>query len=240
MAGPDDGEGLIARFDAALFSLRDRISNRIRSVLPGDPGAFAASIITGERRSMSTAATEALRVSGLAHITAISGLNMALAAGIFFVGLRGLLSLVPALAERYPIKKMAAVGALMATTGYVLISGYQVSALRAYLMTAIMLVAVLFDRPAVSLRNLALAATAILAVQPSAVMGPSFQMSFAATAGLIAGYAGWRSRPRAFLPPMRSRLLRVAAGGGKLVGGTLATSTASRPMGLKPISPPCR
>ena len=224
MAGPDDGEGLVARFDAALFSLRDRISNRIRSVLPGDPGAFAASIITGERRSMSTAATEALRVSGLAHITAISGLNMALAAGIFFVGLRGLLSLVPALAERYPIKKMAAVGALMATTGYVLISGYQVSALRAYLMTAIMLVAVLFDRPAVSLRNLALAATAILAVQPSAVMGPSFQMSFAATAGLIAGYAGWRSRPRAFLPPMRSSLLRIAAGGGKLVGGTLATS----------------
>ncbi len=70
-----------------------------------------------------------------------------------------------------------------------MISGYQVSALRAYLMTAIMLVAVLFDRPAISLRNLALAATAILCLQPSTVMGPSFQMSFAATAGLIAGYA---------------------------------------------------
>lgn len=216
--------GLGTRFDAALFSLRDRISNRIRSILPGDPGAFAASIITGERRSMSEEATEALRVSGLAHITAISGLNMALAAGIFFVGLRGLLSLVPAIAQRYPIKKIAAVGALIATTGYVLISGYQVSALRAYLMTAIMLIAVLFDRPAVSLRNLALAATAILAVQPSAVMGPSFQMSFAATAALIAGYAGWRSRPRAILPPARSLGLRIAAGGAKLVGGTLATS----------------
>lgn len=224
LAEEDNGAGLVARFDAALFSLRDRISNRIRSVIPGDPGAFAASIITGERRSMSTAATEALRVSGLAHITAISGLNMALAAGIFFVGLRGLLSLVPALAERHPIKKIAAAGALIATTGYVLISGYQVSALRAYLMTAIMLAAVLFDRPAVSLRNLALAATAILVVQPSAVMGPSFQMSFAATAGLIAGYAGWRSRPRAILPPIRSLGLRVAAGGGKLIGGTLATS----------------
>lgn len=215
---------LATRFDAALFSVRDSISHRIRTVLPGDPGAFAASIITGERRSMSQEAMEALRVSGLAHITAISGLNMALAAGIFFVGLRGLLSLFPSLAHRYPIKKIAAAGALMATTGYVLISGYQVSALRAFLMTAIMLGAVLFDRPAVSLHNLALAATAILAVQPSAVMGPSFQMSFAATAALIAGYAGWRARPRAILPPPRSLPMRIAAGGAKFVGGTLATS----------------
>lgn len=222
--GQGEAVGLAARFDAALFSLRDRISNRIRAVLPGDPGAFAASIITGERRSMSEDAIEALRVSGLAHITAISGLNMALAAGIFFVGLRGLLSLVPVLAQRYPIKKIAAVGALIATTAYVLISGYQVSALRAYLMTAIMLTAVLFDRPAVSLRNLALAAIAILCVQPSTVMGPSFQMSFAATAGLIAGYAGWRARPRAILPPARSVGMRIAAASATFVGGTLATS----------------
>lgn len=217
-------QDLLTRFDAALFSLRDRISHRIRTVLPGDPGAFAASIITGERRSMSDEATEALRLSGLAHITAISGLNMALAAGIFFVGLRGFLSLFPSFAHRYPVKKIAAAGALLATTGYVLISGYQVSALRAYLMTAIMLGAVLFDRPAVSLHNLALAATAILAVQPSAVMGPSFQMSFAATAALIAGYAGWRARPRAILPQPKSLSLRIASGSVKFVGGTLATS----------------
>lgn len=225
-APPDtaDKADLASRFDAALFSVRDDISNRIRTVLPGDPGAFAASIITGERRSMSDEATEALRVSGLAHITAISGLNMALAAGIFFVGLRGLLSLMPGFSQRYPVKKIAAAGALIATTGYVLISGYQVSALRAYLMTAIMLGAVLFDRPAISLRNLALSAILILAVQPSAVMGPSFQMSFAATAALIAGYAGWRSKPRAILPPARSVGLRVITGGAKLVGGTLATS----------------
>lgn len=217
-------QGLWARFDASLFSLRDRISNRIRSILPGDPGAFAAAIITGERRSMSEEATEALRISGLAHITAISGLNMALAAGIFFVGLRGLLSLMPTFAHRYPVKKIAAAGALLATTGYVLISGYQVSALRAYLMTAVMLGAVLFDRPAISLHNLALAATAILAVQPSTVMGPSFQMSFAATAALIAGYAGWRARPRAILPKARSLAMRIVAGSATFVGGTLATS----------------
>lgn len=215
---------LWTRLDQALFSLRDRISNRIHAVLPGDTGAFAASIITGERRSMSKEATEALRLSGLAHITAISGLNMALAAGIFFVGLRGLLSLLPVMAQRYPVKKIAAAGALVAATAYVLISGYQVSALRAYLMTAIMLAAVLIDRPAISLRNLTVAATLILVAQPSAVMGPSFQMSFAATAALIAGYAGWRAGPRSIWPAPTSAAAKLAAFIAKFVGGILATS----------------
>ncbi len=210
--------------DQSLFALRDQISTRIRTVVPGDPGAFAASIITGERRSMSKGSTDALRLSGLAHITAISGLNMALAAGIFFVGLRAGLSLFPVLAQTYPVKKIAAAGALLAVTGYVLISGYQVSAVRAYLMTSIMLVAVLVDRPAISLRNLALAATLILIVQPSAVLGPSFQMSFAATAALIAGYAGWRSRPRHVLPRFRARKFVLLATLGRFFGGTLATS----------------
>jgi competence protein ComEC len=212
------------QLDQQLFSLRDRISDRIHAVLPGDTGAFAASIITGERRSMSKEATDALRLSGLAHITAISGLNMALAAGIFFVGLRGLLSLMPVVAQRYPVKKIAATGALIAATAYVLISGYQVSALRAYLMTAIMLAAVLIDRPAISLRNLTVAATLILVVQPSAVIGPSFQMSFAATAALIAGYAGWRARPRSIWPAPTSASAKLATFIAKFVGGILATS----------------
>jgi ComEC/Rec2-related protein len=215
---------LWTRLEYSLFSLRDRISDRIHAVLPGDTGAFAASIITGERRSMSKEATDALRLSGLAHITAISGLNMALAAGIFFVGLRGFLSLMPVVALRYPVKKIAAAGALIAATAYVLISGYQVSALRAYLMTAIMLAAVLIDRPAISLRNLAVAATLILVAQPSAVMGPSFQMSFAATAALIAGYAGWRASPRTIWPAPTSASAKLAAFIAKFVGGILATS----------------
>jgi ComEC/Rec2-related protein len=222
--GPDE-PSLWAASERQLFSVRDGISNRIRSVIGGDPGAFAASIITGERRSMSRDATEALRLSGLAHITAISGLNMALASGIFFVGLRMALSLLPGLAQAVPIKKIAAAGALLAAFAYLMISGYQVSAVRAFLMTAIMLVAVLFDRPAISLRNLALAAIVIIATTPSAVMGPSFQMSFAATAALIAGYAAWRARPRRG-PSLQLTFpgARLLGEGGKLVAGTFLTS----------------
>jgi predicted membrane metal-binding protein len=87
-----------------LENLRGRISARIREVLPGDTGAFAASMVTDDRRAISDETTEALRLAGLSHIVAISGLNMALAAGIFFVGIRALLSLSQDVAHRYPVK----------------------------------------------------------------------------------------------------------------------------------------
>ncbi len=178
-----------------FYRLRSGIGDRIRSTLPGDTGAFAASLVTDERRAISDETTEALRQSGLAHIVAISGLNMALSAGIFFVGLRVILSLFPGIAQAWPTKKIAAAGALAAVTAYYLISGFAVSAERAFIMMAIMLVAVFFDRPSISLRNVALSALVILAVSPSEVLGPSFQMSFAATLALVAGYDLWKGRP---------------------------------------------
>jgi predicted membrane metal-binding protein len=65
-----------------LYRLRSGIGDRIRSILPGDRGVFAASLVTDERRAISPETTEAQRQSALAHIVAISGLNMALSAGI--------------------------------------------------------------------------------------------------------------------------------------------------------------
>ena len=184
------------RFTLWLTALRSRIGDRIRMLLPGDTGAFAASLVNDERRAISQETTDALRVSGLAHIIAISGLNMALSAGIFYVGLRHALSLFPALAQAWPTKKIAAVGALLTVTAYYLISGFGVSAERAFVMMAIMLVAVLFDRPSISLRNVALSAIAILILSPSEILGPSFQMSYAATVALVSGYSIWKRRPR--------------------------------------------
>jgi competence protein ComEC len=177
--------------DTGLYQLRSAIAERIRSTIGGDAGAFAASIITDERRAISETTMEALRVSGLAHIVAISGLNMALASGIFFVGLRTALSCFPGFAERRPVKKIAAFAALIMTLAYYLISGFAVSAERAWLMMSIMLIAVLFDRPSISLRNVAISAIIIICVSPSEVMGPSFQMSFAATIALVAAYGFW-------------------------------------------------
>ncbi|MGK6313787.1 ComEC/Rec2 family competence protein [Neorhizobium sp. DT-125] len=193
-AGPAPPRAWFAEVESRLFDLRSAIATRIREAVPGDAGAFAAAIVTDERRAISEETTEALRLSGLAHIVAISGLNMALAAGIFFVGVRTALSFFTGFAQAYPVKKIAAFGALLMATAYYLISGFGVSAERAYIMMAVMLVAVFFDRPSISLRNVALSALVIIAISPSEILGPSFQMSFAATAALVAGYALWKHR----------------------------------------------
>lgn len=131
---------------------------------------------------------------------------MALSAGIFFVGLRQLLSLLPSIVQAYPTKRIAAAGALVALTTYYMISGFAVSAERAFIMMAIMLAAVFFDRPSISLRDIALSAWVILLLSPSEALGPSFQMSFAATLALVPGYAIWSRRP-----PREHPLLQVAA-----------------------------
>lgn len=187
--------GILAAMAHWIGGLRAEIGARIRAVLPGDAGAFATAMVTDERRAMSRATTEALRLSGLAHIIAISGLNMALSAGIFFVGFRMLFSLHQGFAQAFPIKKLAAFGALAGVTAYYMLSGSAVSAERAWLMMSIMLIAVLLDRPSISMRNVALSAMVILVMSPSDVMGAGFQMSFAATAALVAGYALYQRQP---------------------------------------------
>ncbi|RWX75595.1 ComEC family competence protein [Neorhizobium lilium] len=213
--------------ESRLFDLRSTIGDRIRATVAGDAGAFAAAIVTDERRAISQETTEALRLAGLAHIIAISGLNMALAAGIFFVGVRTVLSLFPGFAQTYSIKKIAAFGALVMVTAYYMISGFGVSAERAYIMMAVILVAVLFDRQSLSLRNVALSALIIIAISPSEILGPSFQMSFAATAALIAGYEAWQRRritPEAGPQKTSHRMVTSVSKAGRFVAGIIMTS----------------
>ncbi|MCV9997162.1 ComEC family competence protein [Pararhizobium sp. YC-54] len=202
---------------------REAIGARIRGTIGGDAGAIAAALVTAEERAISRPAIEALREAGLAHVLAISGLNMVLAAGTFLVGARTLLSLVPGLAHRFPIKKLACAGALIMVFAYILISGGAVSAVRSWIMISIMLVAVFFDRPSISLRNVALSAVIILAITPSAVTGPGFQMSFAATLALVAGYGHWRERPGRDALPNNRRTGPLKAACGFLAGLLLSS-----------------
>lgn len=182
--------------------LRESIAFRIRAILPGEAGAVAAAMTVSDRRAISPATIDAFRQTGLAHILAISGLHMSLAAAIMFAGLRLVLAPVPGLVERFAVKKLAAAGALLSSTFYLAISGAVISAQRAWIMIAVMLVAVLIDRAALTLRNVAVAAFVIVAISPSAVTSPGFQMSFAATAALIATYGAWsRRRSERTAPP---------------------------------------
>lgn len=183
---PAEHSGLSDRIRIGIQGLRWRISNRIRSALPGSTGSIAASLITGDRGGISEDDQTALRDAGLAHVLAISGLNMALVGLGLFWAARGLLALFPLIALTQPIKKWAAVLALASTAFYLLISGASAPAVRAFLMLATMLFAILVDRPALSMRSVALAAVILLVLQPEALIDPGFQMSFAAVASLIA------------------------------------------------------
>lgn len=170
---------------AMIDAVRQRTTERIRAVLPGETGAVASALVTGMRDVIPAAVNEAMRVSGLAHVLAISGLHMVLVVGTMFALVRGGLALVPGLALRHPVKKWAAVIAFIAAVGYLVLSGAAVSTQRAFVMIAVVLVGVLVDRPALTLRTLGAAAVVLLALTPEALLSPSFQMSFAATLALV-------------------------------------------------------
>jgi competence protein ComEC len=176
------------RWLTALARLRQSLTARIQAALPGATGAVAAAQMTGERSAIPEPVMAAIRDSGLAHLLAISGLNIGLAAGILFVSVRGLLALIPPVALRYPVKKWAAAVAVLGAAAYTLVSGATVPTQRAFLMVTIVLMAVLVDRRGLSMRTLAWAATVILLVTPEVVLTASFQLSFAAVIALIAFY----------------------------------------------------
>ena len=168
------------------FALRMAVSNYIREALPGDAGGFAAAVTSGDRSGVTQDTLHALRASNLAHLLAISGLHMGLLAGFVFGLLRLTLAAVPPLALRLAVRKIAALGALCASAIYLALSGGNVATERAFIMVAVMLCAILVNRRAISLRAVALAAMIVLILRPEALLGPGFQMSFAATTALVA------------------------------------------------------
>ncbi|MGR3709447.1 MAG: ComEC/Rec2 family competence protein [Alterinioella nitratireducens] len=185
LAPPEPGTMRIA-------TLRHAMSAAIRARVQGEAGAFATAVLTGDRSSISQDVLEALRQSNIAHLLAISGLHMGLLTGFVFLCLRGGLALIPALALRVPTKKPAAIGALAAGAVYLALSGGNVATERAFIQVAVMFVAVLLDRRAITLRAVAIAALIVLAHRPETLLGPGFQMSFAATTALVAVFNALR------------------------------------------------
>ncbi|MFW5678873.1 MAG: ComEC/Rec2 family competence protein [Pseudomonadota bacterium] len=175
-----------------IAELRRWIAQHVVATVPGDAGAVAAAVTTGLRGDIPESVWDAMQGSGLAHLLAISGLHVGLVAGTTFVLLRYAICLVPWLAVRVQAHRVAALAGLVMAFVYLLLAGATVPTQRAFFMTAVVLVALMLDREAISLRLVALAATVILVIDPAALFGASFQMSFAAVAGLVAAYERWR------------------------------------------------
>jgi len=217
---------------ARLRAWRWEAAHRILAAFPsGDARAgIAAALVVGERGGIPEDLAEHYRASGLAHMLAISGLHMGLLAGLAFLILRRGLTLIPGVALRYPIKKWAAALALVLSAAYLAISGASVPTQRAFVMTAVALLAVLLDRSPLSLRLVGVAAVAVAASDPEAVLGASFQMSFAAATALIAVYGGTRRRAVLAEAAPWLRLPVVYAAG--LLSSTLIASLATAPFAL--------
>ncbi len=219
---PAKAAGFWTRYAAAINAMREVVDARIRTVIPGDEAAIASALLTGTRDAISAPINDAMYVSSLAHVLSISGYHMAVVAGVVFFIVRAILALVPGWASRYPIKKLAALAALGVAAFYLLLSGAEVATKRSFIMTAIVLIGVMFDRPALTLRTIAVAALAVLLMSPEAVVHPSFQMSFAATLALISGYQ--HGLPWFSAMPDNSRAARVALWGGREIAGLILAS----------------
>jgi len=192
-----------------LMALRMSISGAVQEAMPGEAGAFAAAIMTGDRSAIGQDTLTDLRKSNLAHLLAISGLHMGLLTGFIFAVVRYGLALIPGVALRWSTKKIAAVCALIVGAFYLALSGGSVSTERAYIMVAVMFVAVLLGRRALTLRAVAMAAIVVLLWQPEALIGPGFQMSFAATTALVVVFGALRRFDLSGLPGWSRPVLSV-------------------------------
>ena len=175
--------------NALRWSVAGRLAHDIAAVLgPDDGGAagLAAAVATSHQDWLTADHRDDMRGSGLAHMLAIAGLHTAAVSGFAFFAFRLAVAAWPWLALRVSGKKVAALAALIVVAAYLVLSGAHPPARRAAITASVAFLAILVDRRAVSLHSLAIAAFAILVMEPEAVVQPGFEMSFCATASLVA------------------------------------------------------
>lgn len=213
----------------ALAGLRQRLAEQIANAVPGEAGAVATALLTGLRGAIPDHVWQDMQAAGMAHLLAISGLHLGLVAGTVFFAARIIMALIPPFALRWPTKKLAAGLALIVAFVYLLLTGATVPTQRAFIMTALMLIAVMVDRNPFSMRLVAFAAFAVLLTQPESLVGASFQMSFAAVIALIATYETGIGRAPAGAAGLDWRLLMYVVG---VVLTTIIASLATAPLAI--------
>ena len=210
-------------------SVREAIKHRIANALPGEQGDIAIALITGDKSRIPEQIQQNLRNTGLAHILAISGLHMALVTLTIIWIVRYGFSLFPNIVLHYPVKKWAVCAGFAGATSYLLLSGAGVATQRAWIMISVMLLAVLLDKRAITMRSVAVSAVIILVFSPESLFAPGFQMSFAAVAALVAGYEFLSNRKtaqdeRAFHPENTGWIRKLSGGLFGYVSGLATTS----------------
>ena len=173
-------------FMAWLADRRARLTAHIEDRLEGSAGGVAAAFVTGDVGAITQEDSNAFRQSGLAHLLSISGLHVtAVIAATMLLTLR-LLALSQWLALRAPLLLISAGAGALAGLGYTLLSGAEVPTVRSCVAAMLVLAGIALGREAMTLRLVATGALVVLLFRPEALVGPSFQLSFAAVTAIIA------------------------------------------------------
>jgi competence protein ComEC len=222
------------RLTMAVNAFRWRLASRIVEDMGVERGGVAAAMVTGHEAWITQAQTDAMRASGLAHILSISGLHMAIVGSFLFGLVRLGIAAWPWAALRVPGKKVAALAGLAAIGNYLVISGAPPPALRAAITATVAFAAILFDRQAITLHGLAIAALIILLVQPESAGAPGFQMSFAATAALVALAEAWPRPVREISAPWWIRAIQATGGWLAVsIGASFVAGMATGPFAMQ-------
>ena len=208
----------------AVNAMRWRVSSYLVRVMGETNGAVAAAMVSGHEAWLQTQQVDDMRAAGLAHILSISGLHMAIVGGFAFFAVRVLIAAVPRLALRVNGKKLAAMIGLVAVLLYLGLSGAPAPAIRSAVTASLAFLAILLDRRALTLHGLAIAALIVLMIEPEAIVEPGFQMSFAATAALVALAEAWTRPAREINAPWFIRAVQWASTG--LIASLVASAVA--------------
>ncbi len=171
-----------------LEAVRVHLTQMLQTQMGGAEGGLSAAFVTGDVGGVPEQVRQDMTDAGLAHIIAISGLNISIVVIITMFIVRRSLALVPWIALRWPIKLVAAGTAAFMAVAYTLVAGAQVPAVRAAAAALIVLAGLTVGRAAISLRTIAVGAFVIMLFRPEALLGPSFQLTFAAVASLVAAF----------------------------------------------------
>jgi competence protein ComEC len=210
----------------AIAAWRARMSAAVRARLDGDARALVESLVLGDRGDVRRPLDDAFRSAGVSHVLSVSGLHLAIAAFLFYVGLRRLMAWVPPLAESHSVQRWAATMALPAVAAYTMVTGAQVATVRSCVVAFVWLGAVAVRRRATAAQALAVAALVILCFSPLELFDPSFQLSFAAAAGT--SFLAHRWSPVGQGGSVAVRLLRWTA---RLCAASAAAILATAPIG---------
>lgn len=172
----------------SIINVRHEIIRILNKNLGFKNASLASGIFLGETSSVPKKTLENIRYSGISHIMCVSGLHLSIVAMFFYMNSRILLNFSDYIAHNYNIKIISAFIGIFFSFIYLLITGFQVAAVRAFIMTSIILFSIIISREPHPMRSLSLACFIILSIWPEQIIQPSFQLSFVAVISLLKAF----------------------------------------------------